>query len=624
MCGITGIYFKDNRRSVNPEILAQSNNRLTHRGPDDAGQVIDGHVGLAMRRLSIIDVAGGHQPIANEDGSVHIVYNGELYNYESLRSALVQKGHRFRTSSDTESILHHYEETGEDCVAALNGMFAFAIWNSKKQELFIVRDRLGIKPLFYYEDDEKIVFASEIKAILAFPDIDRSLQTEALFDYLTLNYIPAPKTIYRKIHKLPPGCWLRIRNDSLKIQRYWDFHYTEDRSLSLPAATQRLQELLFDAVKIRLMSEVPLGAFLSGGIDSSTMAYLITENHLKEELHTFSVGFETDSVYNELPFSDIVAGQLHTIHHTQVVKPGMVALLPKIVDLLDEPMSDPSIVPTYLLSEFTRKFVTVALSGDGGDELFAGYERQRIIHLLKRFYHLPQWMQRFLVENIFSRFEFVEQKDSLFSSFKRICVDISRGYASTFKRWITNLNETLLAEILSPDLYRQYVNYNAHRIVDDCFLYTDNAINQSLRFETKYYLPDDLLVKVDRMSMGHSLEVRVPFLDYRLVEFAASLPTSYKIRGRTTKYILKQAMKGQLPPQIISKPKQGFSPPIKEWLKSELKTFCYDTLRTDALSAYFKPEAIENLLASHYGDRRDFQYQIWTLLVFSIWLANQE
>jgi len=368
------------------------------------------------------------------------------------------------------------------------------------------------------------------------------------------------------------------------------------------------------------MSEVPLGAFLSGGIDSSTISYFITRHHLKEELHTFSIGFETNTKYNELPFSNIVARQLHTIHHTQVIKPGMVELLPKVVQLLDEPMSDSSAIPTYLLSEFTGNYVKVALSGDGGDELFAGYERQKVINLLKKFYSLPPSIQNMLHAKYFLKTKSTEQKDNLISSFIRVINDINNGYSRTYKRWITNLNSNLLSMLLNPDLYKEYLNYQTYSLIDDCFSNMIDPINQSLCFETKYYLPDDLLVKVDRMSMGHSLEVRVPFLDHRLVEFAAMLPVDLKIKNYKTKYLLRKTMSKYLPKSIINKPKQGFSPPIKEWLKTELKRYCQNTLyNSSAIRSYFDEDLLRKFLKKHYDGDRDYQYQIWSLLVLAIW-----
>lgn len=620
MCGITGIIYKDKDRSVDPEMLQRANDALTHRGPDDSGYFIDGNVGIAMRRLSIIDVAGGHQPIANEDQSVHIVYNGELYNYQHLREVLQQKGHFFKTQSDTESILHNYEEKGLNLFSDLNGMFAFAIWDSREKSLILARDRIGIKPLFYYEDREKFIFASEIKSILAYDTIDKSKDYHGLFDFLTFNYIPAPKTIYKQIKKLSPGHFLQYRNGKIIIRSYWDYEYQKDHSLTESKACSIFEELLYDAIKIRLMSEVPLGAFLSGGIDSSTIAHFITRHNLKEELHTFSIGFDIKSKYNELPFSSVVAQQLNTIHHTKVVKPGMVELLPKVMTLLDEPMSDPSNIPTYLLSEFTRNYVTVALSGDGGDELFAGYERQKVINILKRFYNLPHGLQNFLTQYIFSKLKSTEQKDGRLPSINRVLNDIMNGYSQTYQRWVTNFNNELMQKILKPDLYNEYLDYQVYGIIQDCFSNSNNAINQSLSYETHYYLPDDLLVKVDRMSMGHSLEVRVPFLDHRLVEFAASLPVHMKIKGHTTKYLLKKVMSDYLPKPIIKKPKQGFSPPIKEWLKDDLADYCQELFNQQNLSCYFNRESLNNLLNEHYSNARDFQYQIWTLLVFSIWL----
>ena len=617
MCGISGIIYKNKNRQINPNELEIANNTLTHRGPDDSGIFIEGHVGIAMRRLSIIDVAEGHQPISNGDNSIHIVFNGEIYNHQKIRKNLIAKGHCFKTQTDTETILHNYEEKNWQTIHDLNGMFAFAIWDSNIQRLLIVRDRLGIKPLYYYEDDEKLIFASEIKAILSFNNVNKEIDNHAIFDYFTFNYIPAPRTIYKNIKKLPPGHSIHITSDTIKKYKYWDVEYNINNSWNISSATNQLEELLFDAVKIRLMSEVPLGAFLSGGIDSSSICNIITSQKLKDELHTFSIGFDTYSQYNELSFSSMMAKKISTQHHTKIILPDMINLLPEIVKQLDEPMSDTSNIPTYLLSQFAKSQVTVALSGDGGDELFAGYERQKVLNILKYFNSLP----KFITKKIFSSINASEQKDTLFDSIKRLLFDISQGSSATYKRWITNFNSSLMTQILNPGLQEDYINYNIYKIVDQCFQYSKLPINQSLAFETKYYLPDDLLVKVDRMSMAHSLEVRVPFLDHRIVEFAATLPINYKIRNGQTKYLLKQSMGRYLPKDIIKKPKQGFTPPIKEWLKNDLKDFTMDLLLSSKkINDYIQYDKIEELLISHYSGKRDYQYQIWSLLVLVLWL----
>lgn len=619
MCGITGIIYKDKSRKVDATQLQKANDTLTHRGPDDSGFFIDNHVGLAMRRLSIIDVSHGHQPITNEDSTKTIVFNGEIYNHLEIRDRLSQKDHHFKTQTDTESILHNYEEKGIDCLHDLNGMFAFSIWDSQKQLLHIARDRMGIKPLFYYEDQEKFIFASEIKALLAYENIDARIENQSVFQYFTYNYIPAPNTIYKKIKKLQPGHYLKIRTDSTKIVKYWDINYKINPIWTLSKATEKLEELLYDAVKIRLMSEVPLGAFLSGGIDSSTLCNIMKNHNLKNELNTFSIGFDIDSKYNELPFSSLMANKLGTIHHTKTLRPNMIELLPRVQSSLDEPMSDPSNIPTYLLSQFTKEKVTVALSGDGGDELFAGYERQSVMNILQRAGFLPD----FIKKTMFSKINAQEQQDGLIPSLKRILFDISQGNSATYKRWISNFNNDIFCSLLDCDLKGQYKEFQLYDIVEKAFKYATHPINQSLAFETKYYLPDDLLVKVDRMSMAHSLEVRVPFLDHRIVKFAASLPIDMKIRHGKTKYILKHLMKKYLPKEIINKPKQGFSPPIKKWLKSDLKNLVYQSLlESNYIQNYFKKNSLETLLNDHYSGHRDYQYQIWSLLVFTIWLEN--
>ena len=624
MCGITGIYYKDKNRKVEITTLQKANDKMVHRGPDDKGYLIDGNVGLAMRRLSIIDVSGGKQPIYNENRDCAIVYNGEFYNHEEIRVYLEKKGHIFSTKTDTEVIIHLYEEKGPKLLEYMNGMYAFAIWDSRKKRLFLARDRLGIKPLFYYEDNEKFIFASEIKSILAYENVRLTIDNLSLFDYLTFNYIPSPRTIYREIRKLPPAYFIIIENNNTLIKKYWEVTPNVDYSITFNKAKDTLEELIYDSINLRLMSEVPLGAFLSGGIDSSTICYFITKYKLKDNLKTFSVGFDVNNRENELPFSKETARRLNTDHHTQIVTYKAVEMLDETIKSIDEPMADTSNIPTYLLSKYTRQFVTVALSGDGGDELFAGYERQIILNILKRFEALPCPFKELLQKTLFSKLKFREQKDSRIESIKRILHDISTGYYQTYTRWLTNFNPQILKFILTDDLYHQYTKYNTYRIVEDYFKLTGDPINQSLLFELNYYLPDDLLVKVDRMSMAHSLEVRVPFLDHRLVEFAFSLPVEYKIKGKTTKFILRKLMQGKLPRKVLMKPKQGFTPPIKKWISSDLKDYIHDSILIKDMDYFFKRKAINKLLSKHQQSIRDYQYQIWNLLIFLKWLNNNK
>lgn len=622
MCGICGLVYTDHARPVDTRLLDRMNGTIRHRGPDDAGVYADGRAGMAMRRLSIIDVAGGHQPIGNEDGTVWIVYNGEIYNYRTLREDLAAKGHTFKTRTDTETILHAYETYGRRCVDYLNGMFAFAVWDMKMQRLFIARDRLGIKPLYYDHNPERLVFGSEIKPLLASGHIQTDLDIEGLYQYLTYLYIPAPSTIYTSVKKLPPGHTLTWQDGRITVEPYWDVSYAVDPATTETAALERLEALLTDAVRIRLMSEVPLGAFLSGGVDSSSVVAFMTRA-LDRPVETFSIGFPGEGPYNELSDARLAARHLGTNHHEMVVEPDAVALMPEIIEYLDEPMGDSSVVPTYLLSKFTRERVTVALAGDGGDELFAGYERYKPVRASLYYDRLPAFIRKRLMPPLLRLVPEVEQKDTLPARLRRIAGDLDRGYQATFLRWITNFNPDTVARLCAPELRSLFSRFDPYR---PAHAYLDGAgdvhpLNRLLRFETKIYLSDDLLMKVDRMSMAHSLEVRVPLIDYRIVEFTATLPPEMKLKAFTTKYLFKTLAGRYLPREIVRKRKQGFVPPLREWFRNELGDLARDALldRTARDRGFFVPEQIETMLDEHRSGVRSFHYQIWVLLTFEMW-----
>jgi len=626
MCGICGI-LNVCGGPVDVEGLKEMNAVLAHRGPDDDGFYVDGPVGLGMRRLSIIDVAGGHQPIPNEDECLWIVYNGEIYNHLEIRKELEAKGHTFRTRTDTETILHLYEEMGAACVTRLNGMFAFAIWDGRNRRLFLARDRLGIKPLYCYRDGEKFLFASEIKAILAAEDLELHLDLEALYHYLTYLYIPAPYTIYREIRKLMPGHCMTAAEGQLEVAQYWDLSYEVDHTLTERVCLDRLDALLADAVKIRLMSEVPLGAFLSGGIDSSTIVHFMTEPS-DRRVKTFSIGFPGGEPYSELRYAASAADRIGTDHHELMVTPNAVKLLPEVIRSLDEPMADSSAIPTYLLSKFTREYVTVALSGDGGDELFAGYERYLPIQAALQYERIPSQVRRFILSPLIHLTEEKEQKEGYWARLRRGLGDLDRGAEETFLRWITNFNADLIETLCTEDLREAFRSFSPHALarsyLHENFRGDGYPLNRMLHFETRAYLPDDLLVKVDRMSMAHSLEVRVPLLDHRLVEFAAAMPPTFKLRGWTTKYIFKKLMARYLPREVVYKKKQGFVPPMREWFRDELKEMARDVLlSTDARSrGFFVPTQVERLLDEHQSGAREFHYQIWVLLVLELWCRD--
>ena len=623
MCGICGLIYTDRQRQVDVHLLNGMNDSIRHRGPDDAGVYTDVSVGIAMRRLSIIDVAGGHQPMSNEDGTVHIVYNGETYNYKALRDELIGLGHTFRTNSDTETVLHAYEAFGRQCVNRLNGMFAFAIWDSRTRRLFIARDRLGIKPLYYDFSPDRLVFGSEIKPLLASREIDTTIDFKGLQYYLTYLYSPAGTTIYENVRKLPAGHTLTWQEGQITIEPYWDLSYEEDSSLTEPEALERLEELLTDAVGIRLMSEVPLGAFLSGGIDSSCVVAFMMKA-LDRPVETFSIGFPGEGPFNELNDARTAATHLKTAHHEMVVEPDAVGLMPEIVEYLDEPLGDSSIVPSYLLSQFAREHVTVALAGDGGDELFAGYDRYKPAQASLRYGMLPAFLRKGVIAPMLQLMPEVEQKDSYLARLRRIMGDLDRGYQATFLRWITNFNRNTVARLCTPALQETFKANDPYDVAMN-YLTADAEktapLNQLLRFESKAYLPDDLLMKVDRMSMAHSLEVRVPLIDYRLVEFAATLPVHMKLKGFNTKYLLKKLGMRYLPDEIVHKKKQGFVPPLRDWLRGPLGDFARDILldQTARARGFFVAEQVGAMLDDHRSGQRSFHHQIWVLLAFEMW-----
>jgi asparagine synthase (glutamine-hydrolysing) len=620
MCGICGLIYTDPQRRVAEPLLARMNETIRHRGPDDAGAHIDGPAGLAMRRLSIIDVAGGRQPMHNEDGSVWIVFNGEIYNYRTLREELAGQGHAFVTQSDTETIVHAYEEYGPGCVAKLNGMFAFAIWDARLRRLMLARDRLGIKPLYYDHNPDRLVFGSEIKPLLASEHVRRDLDFEGLYQYLTYLYIPAPSTIYAGVKKLPAGHTLLWQDGRITVSPYWDVAYRVDPSITEAAAVERLEGLMEDAVRIRLMSEVPLGAFLSGGVDSGSVVAFMTRA-MDRPVETFSIGFPVEGPYNELDDARRVAAHLGTAHHEMVVTPDAVDLMPQIITHLDEPMADASVVPTYLLSKFARGRVTVALAGDGGDELFAGYERYMPVQAGLWYDRLPGFIRKGLIRPVVRRIPEVEQKDALPARLRRMAGDLDRGYQATFLRWITSFNPAVIARLCTPALQDRFRPFDPHRTARAYLDGGESPLNRLLRFETKVYLPDDLLMKVDRMSMAHGLEVRVPLIDYRLVEFAAALPPALKLKGFTTKYLFKKMAARYLPKETVQKRKQGFVPPLHAWLRGPLGGFARDVLldRTARSRGFFASHEIETMLDEHQAGRRSFHHQLWVLLTFELW-----
>jgi len=631
MCGICGwiTHGSVNVSGANAGLAAMSE-AIEHRGPDDWGKAEFKDAAVAMTRLSIIDVVGGHQPIANDDKSCWIVFNGEIYNFLELRRELESKGFRFKTQSDTEVVLRAYEEWGDDCLMRLRGMFALAIYdcrgavnesgseNSKHSRLLLARDRVGKKPLYYFRDEKQIVFGSEIKAILAYSSVHAQIRRSSLPLYLTYGYVPAPYTFYENIYELPPGHKLVVQDGKVVIDRYWQWPPQEPlgAALSEKQFVDGLRELLEDAVRVRLISDVPLGAFLSGGVDSAAVVAFMARG-MKQPVQTFAIGFSDDPSFNELEYARAVADRFHTDHHEFVVTADAIELLPKLVWHHDQPFADSSAVPTFLLAQMTRRYVKVALTGDGGDELFAGYDRFAAARLAESFRRVPDLFQA-IVRQVLAVLPEATTYGSLTRRARRFVDGATLPLADRYLSWVGVFPPALVKELVAGDLDGDPVSHFQS--------YFDPALDgdpiaQLLSVNMKSYLPGDLLVKTDRMTMANSLEARCPFLDHRLLEFACAIPSELKLKGMTTKYILKRALEDILPRQIIRRKKHGFGVPVGRWFRTSLKRYLHDTLLSpQALRrGYFREAPLRRLIDEHQSGKRDHGQRLWALLTFEIW-----
>jgi len=613
------VVYHDGQQRASLEVLQKMCRTLVHRGPDDEGFFLDRNAGIGMRRLNIIDLATGHQPLSNEDERLWIVFNGEIYNYRELRTDLEKKGHRFATSTDTETIVHAYEEYGLDCVSKLNGMFTFAIWDKKEQKLILARDRLGVKPLYYYMSDRCLVFGSELKALLACPDVPRSIDFDALDTFLTFEYIPAPLSIFQGIKKLLPGHLLVLQHGVVTTQQYWHIVFPGTQSGENP--DQALYDLLKDAVRLRLVSDVPLGAFLSGGIDSSAVVCMMSEI-MDRPVKTFSIGFD-DPSYNELQYARVVARHFETDHYELTIKPDIVSLVEDLVRQLDEPLADVSIFPTYLVSKLAREHVTVVLSGDGGDELFAGYDWY-VADRLSRYYRwLPQTVRKQWLPSLLNHLPPSSRKKGFINKTKRFVEGAMRDERLQHYRWTMYVTGDKKHELYTDEL-RDRIKHDsaeapfvAHL---DRFQEAEPVWRQQYA-DINTFMVDDILVKVDRMSMANSLEARTPFLDYRMVEFAMGLPSRLTLRGLQTKYLLKRCMQTRLPKEILFRRKEGFSIPMKNWLRKELRPMVEDVLSVDRIKrkGYFNWAYVEKLKNEHWRGMANHAHELWSLLMFEIW-----
>ena len=621
MCGIAGIVSAAADDRIDASTIHRMCQAIVHRGPDDEGIFVKDGTGLGMRRLSIIDLAGGHQPVFNEDRSVWVVFNGEIYNFPELRAELLGRGHRLTTHTDTEVIVHLYEELGADCVNKLRGMFAFALYDERRRKLLIARDRFGKKPLHYALAGERLFFGSEIKAILAVAPELAEVNNEALLQYMYFGYVPDPLTAFLPIQKLPPGHLLEFEAGAVRVRQYWDLpQYGTHQPGSEEECLEELERRLAEAVKIRLISDVPLGALLSGGIDSSTVVALMTRASSKP-VKTFSIGFSHDD-FNEAHYARIVAKHFGAEHHELVLEPNVLETVETLTSSLEEPFGDSSMLPTYYVSCMARRHVTVALSGDGGDEIFAGYDRYGIHLRRKIFERIPRWAWRWYRERIYPQLPH-DLRGKKFSynvslPWRERYVD-GISFVPSFERdlplWSNEFRETLKGTANPEDVMFGYFDRAP----------ANDPISQMLYVDTKTYMAADILTKVDRMSMATSLEVRAPILDHVFVEWATGLPSDWKLRGRVQKYVLRKlAERVGVPREAIYRPKRGFALPLVHWMRNELKDLIVTVLLEPKTMqrGYFNPQGVRQLLDEHFRGRRDHSGRIWRLLMFELWHRN--
>ncbi len=625
MCGIVGVWHRADGRPVDDETLRRMNAAIIHRGPDDEGRFVDGAFGMGMRRLSINDLAGGNQPLTNEDGSVVVVCNGEIYNSPELRRDLEARGHHFRSHSDVAVIPHLYEERGEDFVAALDGMFALALWDRRRRRLVLARDRLGIKPLYVAERGGALAFASEVSALVA-DGWCEVIDFASLHHYLALGYIPAPGSIFEGVRKLEPGTQLTVDEGRAPVQRrYWELRFAPGtRVASDEEYAEEVLGTLRAAVKSHLLSDVPVGVFLSGGVDSSALVALMSEVG-GQRIQTFSIGFE-EKTFDELALARKVAQRYGTDHHELVVRPDAVRILPELVRHFGEPFADSSAVPVYYVSELARRHVKVVLSGEGGDEVFAGYETYLAGKYSALYRRLPGIIGRTLVPALVDRLPVSHARVSLDYKAKRFVRGAYLPLEDGHFWWKVVLSEAVQAELCAGPAR------NGHRETAELFRAaaaragTDDWLARLQAIDAHVYLPDNILTKADRMSMAHSLEARVPYLDRALVELAARLPSDVKLRRFTKKFVLKQALRGRVPTEILRAKKRGFNVPVPSWLRGELRDMLHDVLAPSALArvGLFQPEYVRRLIDEHVGMRFDHSRPLWTLLVFMTWHQEWE
>lgn len=618
MCGIAGSIQLDQSKSATRGLLDRMLTSIFHRGPDEDGRLIDRELAMGMRRLSIIDLADGKQPIFDESGRYGIVFNGEIYNYRELRKELESRGHQFKTNSDTEVIVHLFEERGAKCVDELRGMFAFAVWDNRERKLFIARDRMGIKPLYFSVIDNELVFASEIKAILQHPNYSPAMDLTSLSQFLSLKFVPAPRTLFKNIHSLQPGHSIDVGNGDISIKQYWDLSFEKSADArSEEQCVNELDEILKESIGLRLRSDVPFGAFLSGGIDSSLIVALMSQQ-MSEPVKTFTVGFDRGLGQDELPYARQVAEQFGCQHHEiQIDGQDFVNYAEDVLFHLDQPLADNATIATYMVAKLARKHVKMVLTGEGGDELFAGYARYSAERISPWMQMLPKMIRRGIDSNVARMPGMRREKIASFAL-------AESDEATRFANWFPMLNDDLKSKLFTDryadyrggaaDLYGEYLDSSD----------ATDPIERMLYVDSKLWLPDYLLLRGDKLTMANSLEARVPLLDHKLVEFAGSLPLDMKLRGRTRKYLLKKCAEKYLPESIINRPKQGFPIPIDRWLKEDAGEMVNDCLSESTIRkrGFFKPNVVEKLLRQHANGFEDHATEIFGLLSLEMWMQK--
>jgi asparagine synthase (glutamine-hydrolysing) len=619
MCGIAGKL--DFGGYVEPSLVGRMCAAIEHRGPDSRGTWCDGEVGLGIQRLAIIDVAGGDQPIFNEDRSIVVVMNGEIYNFEELRAELVSRGHTFYTRSDTEVLVHLYEDHGEKLVDRLRGMFAFAIWDSRRRRLLLARDRVGKKPLFVARRGNAVWFASEVMSLLQDSDIDRTPDTQAIANYLAYQYVPHPMSAFAAVEKLPPASLMTVSPTGVLIERYWQLDYgTPEPRVSRPELEERLRELIWEATRIRLISEVPLGAFLSGGIDSSAVVAAMADQ-MSEPVKTFSIGFP-DVDFDEVRFARTIAERFATDHHEFVVEPHALEIMPKLARHYGEPFADPSAIPSFYLAQLTSQYVTVALNGDGGDESFAGYRRYVSNDLAAHFNWMPKRARR-LAPNLLAPLGEGPRSNSARSRMQRLARALAMDPHARYAHWMSAFPLHTWPQMLQDEFLASVDPIMTERVIGDVWKASTarDRVDRMLDADVNTYLPADLLVKMDIATMAYSVEGRSPFLDHRLMEFAAALPPELKMRGTRGKVILKSALAGVLPADILERPKMGFGVPLAQWFRAELRHLPSELLlgRDSRVHRYIRPAAIERMIVEHHEGSADHSLRLWVLLQLEHW-----